>query len=244
MPVQNCAAFGFFDPIVAEGHATYETAGALGRGERVWIQARLADDAEVAGEVIQRFLLLSNTHNATSSLQVKITPVRVVCNNTLTVALSRDRSIRIRHDRGMDERLNQAKHLLGLVKDEYDSVTATFRRMADVRLNEHQADSYFAQVFPDPLVPDAAVREYVAGRRRWAQHFFHAGRGNQEPLVRDTLWAAYNGVTELVDHGKPSAKGPDFSSRRLHSIWFGAGAGVKQRALRIAEDWASTVSPS
>ncbi len=246
VPLQNREAFAFFDPIVKDGHARYETAGALGRGERVWIQARLENDIEIAaGDVIQRFLLLSNTHDATSSLQVKLTPVRVVCNNTLTVALSKGRSIRIRHDRDMGECLEQAKGLLGLVEDEYANVTATFRRMVSQKVSRNQAAAYFTQVFPDPTAAtDAAALRLVAERRRWAMHFFYEGQGNREPSVRDTLWAAYNGVTELIDHRKPTAKGPDFSSRRLHSVWFGAGATVKQRALHIAEEWVSSVSPS
>lgn len=245
VPLQNCEAFAFFDPIVADGNATFETAGALGRGERVWIQARLEHDIEIVpGDVIQRFLLLSNTHDATSSLQVKLTPVRVVCNNTLNVALSKGRSIRIRHDRDMDECLKQAKGLLGLVEAEYGNVTATFRRMVSRKVSRDQAAAYFTQVFPDATPANEAAHRLVADRRRWAMHFFYEGQGNREPPVRETLWAAYNGVTELIDHRKPSARGPDFSSRRLHSIWFGAGAAVKQHALQVAEEWVATVSPS
>ena len=71
-------------------------------------------------------------------------------------------------------------------------------------------------------------------------HFFHEGEGNGQRPVRETLWAAYNGVTELIDHRKPNVGGSDFSSRRLHSIWFGAGAMVKQRALQIAQELIST----
>jgi hypothetical protein len=90
----------FLASILGEGAATYETAGALGKGERVWILARLSGDFNVAGgDVIRRYLLLSNSHDGTSSLQVKITPVRVVCNNTLTLALSQGGTLRVRHDR-------------------------------------------------------------------------------------------------------------------------------------------------
>ena len=180
VPLQNREAFAFFDPIVKDGDATYETAGALGRGERIWIQARLSNDIEVAGDVIQRYLLLSNTHNASSSLQVKLTPVRVVCNNTLTVALSKGRSICIRHDHAMDEHLEQAKNLLGLVETEYARVTSTFRRMAARKLTQHQAAAYFAQVFPDSASANPVARQLVANRRRWALHFFHEGEGNSE----------------------------------------------------------------
>ena len=156
-------------------------------------------------------------------MQVKLTPVRVVCNNTLNVALSKDRAIRIRHDRDMQRRLEHAKELLGLVERDYDVVAATFRRMASVKLDKRQATTYFAQVFPNPATSDPSAMRRTEARRHWASHFFHEGRGNAEPAVRDTLWAAYNGVTELTDHGKLNSRGPDFSARRLHSVWFGAG---------------------
>ena len=81
---RTVSAFDFFDPLVQDGHAWYETAGALGRGERVWIQARLPGDLEIApGDRVKRFLLLSNSHDGTSSVQILLTPIRVVCNNTL-----------------------------------------------------------------------------------------------------------------------------------------------------------------
>ena len=240
VPLQNREAFAFFDPIVKDGHATYETAGALGRGERIWIQARLRTDIEVvAGDMVQPYLLLSNTHNASSSVQVKLTPVRVVCNNTLTVALSKGRSIRIRHDQAMAAQLKQAKDLLGVVESEYARVTAVFRRMAARKLTQPQAAAYFARVFPDSATANPVACQLAADRRRWAMHFFREGEGNGARPVRETMWAAYNGVTELIDHRKPNVRGPDFSSRRLHSVWFGAGAMVKQRALQIAEEWTS-----
>ena len=92
------------------------------------------------------------------------------------MALSKDRSVRIRHDRDMDQRLKKAKQLLGLVEDEYEIATATFRRMASVKLDQHQADAYFAQVFPDPAASNEASSRLAADRRRWAMHFFHEGR--------------------------------------------------------------------
>jgi phage/plasmid-like protein (TIGR03299 family) len=238
-PLQNREAFEFFDPLVQDGRATYETAGALGHGERVWIQARLAGDFEVvSGDAVQRFLLLSNSHDGTSSVQVKLTPIRVVCNNTLTAALAKGRAIRVRHDRDVRERLEHAKELLGVIEAQYLEITELFRRMAQVHFDQDRAAKYFADVFPERATADANRRSLE--NRRWALHFYEHGRGNEAPRVRHTLWAAYNGVTELVDHRKSRAVGPDVTPKRLGSIWFGAGATTKERALKLARELAGT----
>ena len=240
---RTVSAFDFFDPLVQEGHAWYVTAGALGRGERVWIQARLPGDLEVAsGDRVKRFLLLSNSHDGTSSVQIQLTPIRVVCNNTLIAALSDGRAINIRHDLDMAGRLEQAKALLGLVNQRYDEVAELFRRMAATELTRERALRYFEHVFPNDTTPGANRR--AQDFRRWALHFYEHGRGTDLPKVRGTLWAAYNGVTELIDHRKARQHGADTTLGRLNSIWFGRGAAIKERALRVAEQMATAAPRS
>jgi phage/plasmid-like protein (TIGR03299 family) len=243
VPLQNRHAFDFFDPLVQEGHASYVTAGALGKGERVWIQARLTGDLEIAsGDSVERFLLLSNSHDGTSSVQVKLTPVRIVCNNTLILALSDGRAINIRHDQDMAGRLEQAKELLGLVNQRYDEVARLFRRVAATKLTREVALRYFEVVFPNGTTPEADRR--VQESRRWAFHFYEHGRGTDLPEVKGTLWAAYNGVTELIDHRKARPSGADTTLGRLNSVWFGRGAAIKERALRVAEQMVAATTRS
>jgi phage/plasmid-like protein (TIGR03299 family) len=234
VPLQNDEAFAFFDPLVQSGDVEYETAGALRDGRRVWILGRLTGEIEVAGDTIQRYVLLSNSHDGRSSVQVLLTPIRVVCNNTLTLAIDRGTPIQVRHDADLNARLEQAKGLLRLVHAEYDEIATLFRRMSKIRLAEDRAIRYFAEVFPEGSTKES--HRQSERLRRWARHFYRHGQGNRAPEVQETLWAAYNGVTELVDHARGSARAPDYSTTRLHSVWFGKGAATKQRALRVATE--------
>ena len=133
-PLQNREAFQFFDPIVGEGAAIYQTAGALGDGERVWILAKLPEDIKVAdGDITKKYLLLSNSHDGTSSVQIKFTPVRVVCWNTLTMALSKGPTIRVGHTPALKQRLARARDALHLINAHYQRIEESFHAMAKVK---------------------------------------------------------------------------------------------------------------
>ncbi|HBO43242.1 MAG TPA: hypothetical protein DD670_04765, partial [Planctomycetaceae bacterium] len=231
-PLQNKEAFGFFDPIVGEKAAVYHTAGVLRDGERIWLLAKLPEPIVVVGDdVADKYLLLSNSHDGKSAVQIKFTPVRVVCNNTLTLALSDGPTIRVVHGRNMQEQLREARRVLGIVEKGFKNLATAFQAMCKVSLDSAKLDEYLAAVYPAPNDPDdpkAAKR--VQENRQWSRYFFEQGAGNNRRGVQGTLWAAYNGVTEWVDHRK--LKRTD--ERRLESVWFGDGYFVKARALRIA----------
>jgi phage/plasmid-like protein (TIGR03299 family) len=234
-PLQNSEAFSFFDPIVGQNAAIYHTAGVLRDGERIWLLAKLPSQIVVVGDdVADKYLLLSNSHDGRSAVQVKFTPIRVVCQNTLTQALSDGTTIRIAHTPNMQERLKQAHRLLGIVDKGFTNLAAAFQAMCKLSLDASKLDEYLAEVFPDPKDPEEpehwkAVKR-IQESRFWSRYFFEHGKGNDRPGARGTLWAAYNGVTELIDHRR-TQQTPD---RRLDSAWFGDGYHVKGRALRIA----------
>ena len=233
-PLQNKEAFEFFDPIVRKDAAVYHTAGVLGQGQRVWILAKLPSDIRVIGDdIVNKFLLLSNSHDGNSAVQVKFTPIRVVCSNTLTMALSQGPMIRIAHTKDMKERLRQAERLLGIVHDYYNDIEKDFTAMTRVRMNNERLGGYLKLVFPEPKDPDnqKAFRR-IQDNRLLAEHFFDQGKGTEIKGVRGTLWAAYNGVTELIDHRRFGFS----DSRRLSSVWFGDGYLTKAKAFRFAKE--------
>ncbi len=237
VPVQNCQAFGFLDAVVADGGLRYHTAGALGRGERVWMLAKLPDDIRVkrSDDVTEKYLLLSNSHDGSSSLRVFFTPIRVICANTLAIAErnGRGQGISIIHKGELATKVQQAQEVLGLAKHFYDDAEERINRLANHYPSVRQLEEYFLQVYPDS--PDGESTR-VKNVRQEMMRLFEQGIGHDIPEIRHTTWTALNAVTEFVDHYR-STRGKsasDRASNRLESAWFGSGARLKERAWALA----------
>ena len=232
-PLQNTEAFAFFDPIVGENAAIYHTAGALGQGERIWLLAKLPGQLRIVlDDVADKYLLLANSHDGKSCVQVKFTSVRVVCQNTLTLALGGSESFRLVHTPDVKQRLQSAGQLLAQVHSRYGTMEKALQAMARISVDQDRLKEYLTQVFPDADPVDEAAVSRVNKSRQWSEYFFDQGRGNRLPGVHGTLWAAFNGVTELLDHRK-TRQNP---SQRLASLWFGDNYRVKARAFAQAEE--------
>jgi phage/plasmid-like protein (TIGR03299 family) len=237
--LQNREAFSFFDPVIATGHVTYETAGALGRGERVWMLAKVKGFITIKGEdTVERYLLLSNGHDGRTALKIRFTPVRVVCQNTLNYALASGRDLlRSHHGRGMDRRIADAQGAVGVILKQYDSLAQHYRRFAEVKMTTERVGRYMGDVFPLPKrrvnQGDRSYQNAISltnDLRLTSTRLFEEGRGNKLAGIRGTLWAAYNGVTELVDHHLAYRN----AEQRMESVCFGDGEDTKSRAFNVA----------
>ena len=136
--VQNTEAFEFFDKIAGKNATIYETAGALGKGETVWISAKLPNYIKVKvngkRDVTKERLLLANSHDGSGALKVIFTPTRVVCSNTLQMALSRYiNGISIRYTQNIKDRLIQADTVLGIVSKEFEKTSEDYKRLVKLR---------------------------------------------------------------------------------------------------------------
>ena len=234
-PLQNRDAFRFFDPLLEAGHITFETAGALGHGERIWVLARFKGDVKIGPDDLKRYLLLSNRHDGRGSVTLKFTPTRVVCQNTLSAAIAgAGREFRVRHDKRLESRLQETNELIENIFRTYDLLQAAFEALRKTLMDQATLDGYLKQVFPDPPKEqdrDGSRQDRVNRDRQAATHLYRHGRGNQAEGVKGTLWAAYNGIAEYVDHRKLNVRANDFNHARLRYVWFGGGAAIKQRAL-------------
>ncbi len=243
-PVQNREAFGFLDSLVGDHDLLYETAGALGRGERVWMMARLPRELRVAGtdDVTTPYLLLTNWHDGFGSLRCFFTGVRVVCQNTLNMASSEKAiasGIAIRHTGDLSTKIEEARRVLGIAAKFFDRAEQDINRLAGARITHRQAVAYFEEIFPDP---EDRAKSKVAARnaeetRTELSRLFEHGAGADLRGVRHTYWTAYNAVTEYVDHTvKAKTKELTHEEResRLASIWFGSGASLKGKAWEHA----------
>jgi phage/plasmid-like protein (TIGR03299 family) len=248
-PLQNSEAFSFFDPLIDKGEATYETAGALGKGERVWVLAKLTNPIDIKGDKTDKYLLLSNSHDGKSSVQIKYTPIRVVCNNTLSWALAQNANYQVAHTQKLPEKMKQAQELFERIACEYADIEKKFKKLADIPIqDEKRLNSYLTLVYPEPAKPDVKgkVKEWerrvetIKRDRACSAWLFQNPRRQPVKEVRNTLWTAYNAVTEYVDHCISPAKSRFFSPAvHLNSIWFGSRAATKVNAFKVAGECAT-----
>ena len=240
-PVQNQQCFGFLDSVVQDGRLRYHTAGALGKGEKVWMLAKLDGEIRIkdSEDVTDKFLLLSNSHDGSSALRVFFTPIRVVCANTLGMAerRSRGQGVSIIHKGDLNAKVGEAQEILGFAKRFYDDLGDRINRLASHYPSRRQLEIFFETLYPDQ--PESKTKRAENIRTELFRLFEH-GRGQDIPATKLTTWAAFNAVTEFVDHHRSTRGRTDQErqSRRLESAWFGSGSRLKSDAWAAALEMA------
>lgn len=237
-PLQNTEAFAFFDPIVGAGRAQFETAGALGEGERVWVLARMPDAMEVVrGDECYKYLLLSNTHTGEGSVIVKFTPIRVVCQNTLILAMDDgQKAYRVRHSKIMQFKLEELATFLDITQSVFLQAEQQFKRLAAISMKKGRLEQYLNAVYPQTV--DQKKKDATPLRWSYVQEVFESRPDLLANGVRGTLWGAYNAITYFEDYKQ--ADQAELSDQRLNRAWFGSGADIKLKALDQALTLANT----
>ena len=218
-----------------------ETAGVLKAGRRFWALARTGKSACLKGnDVVHSYLLLATSCDGTLATMAIPTSVRVVCNNTLAIALQGANagtgagSIKVPHSTSFDAQA--VKRQLGIAVGQWDSFMYRMKTLAERKVKTHEAMNYFLKVICQTDQQGEGGGSGVPGLAneralKKVQTLFEGhGRGAELLAAKDTAWGLLSAVTEFVDHEK-QARSQD---NRLDSAWFGQGAALKQRALEHA----------
>jgi len=240
-PLQNDEAFKFFDPFVQSGEAAIETAGSLRDGERIWALAKIARDPSiiVPGDEVEKYLLLSNSHDGKVAVRVGFTPIRVVCANTLAAAHADGSSslLRIFHHKRVAEAVEKASEIINIADQTFEATAKQYRFLAARGVSSKDLETYVRRVFTArPKFDEHGELELGQAKLILPKvvEMFENGRGNTMRGVRGTYWAAYNAVTEYLAYGRGKDAGI-----RLDNLWFGSSANTNAKALDIAVEMAA-----
>ena len=225
--VQNFEAFDFTDNLIGEG-VTYETAGSLKNGKTIWLLAKMPE-RKILDDDFDPYICFTNSHDGTGAIRVVSTPIRVVCNNTLNLALdSASRSWSTRHMGDMNSKLQEAKHTLQLANDYLNALAENADRLANEKFMPEDVNAVLDELFP--------VTEDMSDRKK-----------NNIQLVKDgiqacmlapdlikflnTKWGFINAVSDWVGHASPARATESYAENNWGRIM--NGHPIMDRAMAL-----------
>ena len=232
-PLQNRDAFEFFNDFVQAGDMEMHTAGSLEDGRRTWALAKVKDAFELfRGDVTENYLLFSNPHKYGMSIDVRMTPIRVVCNNTITMALNgvSDQMVKIHHRNEFDA--NLVKEMLGVAKEKLETYKEAAQFLGSKKFTNDSIVEYFNGLFPASKIDeDKPLADQISRTAKQAIETLDTQPGAE--FGAGTWWQAFNTVTYMTDHTLGRS-----ADTRLKSAWFGYNRKRKSAALETAIEFA------
>jgi len=206
--IQNKEAFAFTDSLIGEG-VRYETAGSLQEGRKVWLLAKLPENYVIADDEISPFVVFSNSHDGSGAVKVAMTPIRVVCQNTLNLALNTaKRSWSMVHTGDVRMKLDEARNTLLLAGKYMDQLSNTVDEISKIRLTDQKVMEYINDLI---LMPDNATKLQERNVRRLRTdlkiRFFEAP---DLVGIPKNGWRFINAVSDFATHTKPLRKTKTF----------------------------------
>lgn len=199
--VQNTDAFSFTDELLGKG-VRYETAGSLQEGRKVWLLARLPREYIIAGERISPYLVFSNTHDGSGSVKVAVTPVRVVCNNTLNLALSTaKRSFSMIHTGNIQDKIQEAKDTLFMAEEYMDCLSIEFEQLRRQKITDGQVKEYIELLLPMEKEPTDIQRKNIIRLRKDMERRYYDAPDLQK--VGNNAYRFINAVSDFATHSSP-----------------------------------------
>lgn len=199
--VQNVDAFSFTDELIGKG-VRYETAGSLQEGKKVWLLARLPREYIIAGERISPYLVFSNTHDGSGSVKVAVTPVRVVCNNTLNLALDKaSRSFSMIHTGNIQDKIQEARDTLFMAEEYMDCLGAEFEQLRRQKMTDVQVKEYINLLLPmEKESTQLQSKNIIRLREDMMKRYYDAP---DLQTVGNNAYRFINAVSDFATHANP-----------------------------------------
>ena len=234
-PVQNEDAFEFFSEYVLAGDMEMNTAGSLKGGKNVFALAKVKESFSILGEdQVDSYLLFSNPHEYGKAIDVRFTPVRVVCNNTLTFSLqaASKNFVKLNHRSKFDA--DMVKQQMGLASEKFAKYKEMAEFLSTKKFSVESLINYYNEVFPHTYSKDKEVKgiEDLTKKAKAAMDVLYTQPGAN--FGEGTWWQALNSVTYMTDH----TMGRN-AETRLQSAWFGQNQARKVKAVNKAVEYAT-----
>lgn len=231
--VQPNEVLSFYKDLTEVGGFELETAGVLKGGKKLWALARTGQSVSLKGrDEVNGYLLLATACDGTLATTAQFTSVRVVCSNTLQIALGESQGvIKVPHRSQFDPQA--VKRQLGIAISSWDAFMVRMKALSERKAKPETAEAYFRRVLTYPAsITSGNVTATTNDRAIKAVHELFAGRGKGADMASasGTAWGLLNAVTQYVDHER-RARSVD---HRQDAAWFGAGANLKQKAWEEA----------
>ena len=219
--VQNEEAFEFTDSIVGEtenGVVKYETAGSLNHGKKIWLLAKMPTQ-KVLDDEVEPYMCFTNSHDGSGAIRICMTPIRVVCQNTLNMALSQaKRSWSTKHVGDIESKLEEAKMCLEPADEYMYNLGIEAEKLANTALRREQIDEILNEMFP---VDDLTSERKKSNIQQIKDEFYIAYFMPDIEKFIGTAWGAINAMSDCVTHTAPKRNTVDFYNNRWGKVMEG-----------------------
>jgi len=247
VPFQNADTFKFFKKFVSNGEMKMETAGSLKDGQDIWGLAKLEYSFELpGGDRIEGYLLIDSPHVSGKALTILFTPIRVVCANTMALALnSEGKRFRVLHLQAFDEDIMKAaEEALGISKTKMTEFQEQTTFLSEQQAKPLDVQKFIAELFQPQLLierafdiaNDVPLLDEFSRTAEQVHDAIALSPGAELKSAKGTWWGALNGVTFHMDHTKRESE--RVKGGALYSSWLGPNAATKRRALDLATEYA------
>ena len=197
--VQNAEAFSFTDELIG-GDVRYETAGSLRGGKKIWLLAKMPE-RKIAGDAVEPYLCFSNTHDGTGAIRVCMTPIRVVCNNTLNLALNTaKRQWSARHMGNIEQKMQEARMCLQLADAYMDGLGDYADKLANKTINDEELDKILNEMFP--VEENDSERKKTMAKKAKDEFMVCYWRPDIAQFL-NTAWGVVNAMSDMISHSEP-----------------------------------------